>query len=103
MSAEPETTPDPPPAANSVAGAASPDLDGEATTQAEQPTRTTAAALDMATQHDTRPRSGPRTRTGTPPALDRIEVGTTIRELASGRPTGLQKKTATPDSIDGDR
>ncbi|MBF6085030.1 serine/threonine protein kinase [Nocardia cyriacigeorgica] len=77
MSAEPETTPDPPPAADSVAAAASPDFDGEATTQADLPTRTTAAPFDMATEFDTGPGSGP----GTDEALDRIEVGTSIGDF----------------------
>ncbi|MBF6099458.1 serine/threonine-protein kinase [Nocardia cyriacigeorgica] len=81
MSAEPETTPDPPQAAESVAGAASPDLDGEATTQADQPTRTTAAPFDMATQLDTGPGSGSGTGPGTDEALDRIEVGTSIGDF----------------------
>ncbi|WP_280485935.1 hypothetical protein, partial [Nocardia cyriacigeorgica] len=54
MSAEPETTPDPPPAANSVAGAATPDLDGLATTPADPPTPTKSPPVVMGTQLDTR-------------------------------------------------
>ncbi|MFE3442078.1 serine/threonine-protein kinase [Nocardia sp. NPDC059180] len=86
MSAEPEITPDRTSAAESIAGAASPRPDDAETTRANDPTRTSAAPFDLATQLDPGSGTGP----GTDEALDRIEVGTSIGDfdLLTGLGTG---------------
>ncbi|WP_280233369.1 serine/threonine-protein kinase [Nocardia cyriacigeorgica] len=77
MSAEPETTPETDPAANSVAGADSPHPEDAETTRADDATRTSTAAFDPTTRLDPGAESGP----GTDAALDRIEVGTSIGDF----------------------